>query len=146
MQAFGRREYIFSDDPTRVKPFSAIWVQIYTIVSFDIKLLGKKVIRTTQLLSTADFILHHIHTFTIHVAALILLKAALCTKNSRLVSDKLELGFRYPCDGPGIGITISDAYLSNNYSVIVSYSGIYSWLYTVGFNNVFQIYNFVTIH
>ena len=36
MQAFGRREYIFSDDPTRVKPFSAIWVQIYTIVSFDI--------------------------------------------------------------------------------------------------------------
>ena len=39
-------------------------------MSFDIKLLGKKVIRTTQLLSTADFILHHIHTFTIHVAAL----------------------------------------------------------------------------
>ena len=68
-------------------------------------MLGKKVIRTTQLLSTADFILHHIHTFTIHVAALILLKAALCTKNSRLVSDKLELGFRYPCDGPGRGGT-----------------------------------------
>ena len=46
---------------------------------------------------------------------------------------------------PHFGITISDAYLSNNYSVIVSYSGIYSWLYTVGFNNVFQIYNFVTM-
>ena len=105
LQAFGRREYIFSDDPTRVKPFSAIWMQIHTIASFDIKMLGKKVIRTTQQLRTADFILHHIHTFTIHVAVLILLKAILYAKNSRLVSDKLELGFRYPCDGPGRGGT-----------------------------------------
>ena len=47
---------------------------------------------------------------------------------------------------PHFGITISDAYLSNDYTVIVSYSGIYNWLYAVGFNGVFQIYNFVTMN
>lgn len=30
---------------------------------------------------------------------------------------------------PHFGMTISDAYSSNDYSVVVSYSGIYSWLY-----------------
>ena len=68
-------------------------------------MLDKKVIRITQQLGTADFIVHHIHAFTIHVASLILSKAILYARNSRLVSDKLELGFRYPCDGPGRGGT-----------------------------------------
>ena len=48
---------------------------------------------------------HHIHAFTIHVSVLILAKGLLYARNSRLVSDKLELGFRYPCDGPGRGGT-----------------------------------------
>jgi photosystem I P700 chlorophyll a apoprotein A1 len=48
---------------------------------------------------------HIIHAFTIHVALLILSKGILYARNSRLVSDKLELGFRYPCDGPGRGGT-----------------------------------------
>jgi photosystem I P700 chlorophyll a apoprotein A1 len=56
-------------------------------------------------LGTADFMVHHIHAFTIHVALLILSKGILYARNSRLVSDKLELGFRYPCDGPGRGGT-----------------------------------------
>ena len=43
--------------------------------------------------------------FTIHVALLILSKGILYGRNSRLVSDKLELGHRYPCDGPGRGGT-----------------------------------------
>jgi len=46
---------------------------------------------------------------------------------------------------PHFGMTISDAYSSNDYSVVVSYSGIYNWLYTVGFTNVSQIYNFVIV-
>ena len=49
--------------------------------------------------------MHHIHAFTIHIALLILSKGILYARNSRLVSDKLELGFRYPCDGPGRGGT-----------------------------------------
>ena len=47
----------------------------------------------------------NLHAFTIHVALLILSKGILYARNSRLVSDKLELGFRYPCDGPGRGGT-----------------------------------------
>jgi photosystem I P700 chlorophyll a apoprotein A1 len=36
---------------------------------------------------------------------LVLLKGVLYGRSSRLVSDKLELGWRYPCDGPGRGGT-----------------------------------------
>ena len=68
-------------------------------------LVDKKLRCITQELATADFIVHHIHAFTIHVALLILSKGILYARNSRLVSDKLELGFRYPCDGPGRGGT-----------------------------------------
>ena len=39
------------------------------------------------------------------MSVLILAKGLLYARNSRLVSDKLELGFRYPCDGPGRGGT-----------------------------------------
>jgi len=56
-------------------------------------MLDKKIIRITQELGTADFIVHHIHAFTIHVTLLILSKGVLYARNSRFVSDKLELGF-----------------------------------------------------
>jgi len=48
---------------------------------------------------------HHIHAFTIHVTVLILLKGTLFSRNSRLIPDKANLGFRFPCDGPGRGGT-----------------------------------------
>ena len=35
---------------------------------------------------------HHIHAFTIHVVALILLKGVLFARNSRLIADKSNLG------------------------------------------------------
>ena len=47
---------------------------------------------------------------------------------------------------PHFGVSISDAYSSSDYTIIVSYSGIYNWLYTVGFNSVFHIYNFVIMN
>jgi photosystem I P700 chlorophyll a apoprotein A1 len=56
-------------------------------------------------LGTADFMVHHIHAFTIHVTVLILLKGVLFARSSRLIPDKGELGFRFPCDGPGRGGT-----------------------------------------
>ena len=68
-------------------------------------MLDKKLICITLELATADYIVHSLHAFTIHVALLILSKGILYARNSRLVSDKLELGFRYPCDGPGRGGT-----------------------------------------
>ena len=33
----------------------------------------------------------------------------------------------------------------SDYTIVLSYSGIYNWLYTLGFNSVFHLYNFVMI-
>ena len=46
-----------------------------------------------------------IHAFTIHVTVLVLLKGVLYARSSRLIPDKANLGFRFPCDGPGRGGT-----------------------------------------
>ena len=105
LQALGRPEDMFDDNAIQFKPLFASWVQSFPYLSFDIKMLDKKVIQITQELGTADFLVHHIHAFTIHTALLILSKGILYARSSRLVSDKLELGFRYPCDGPGRGGT-----------------------------------------
>lgn len=100
LQGFGRAEDMFADNSIGLKP-----VFVLSPLGFDIKMLDKKVSRLTQELHTADFIVHHIHAFTIHIALFILSKGILYARNSRLVSDKLELGWRYPCDGPGRGGT-----------------------------------------
>ena len=113
-QALRRPEDIFHDNSIQLKPvfslglasFSILWLKDPDIfVMYKPLLVDKKLRSITQELATADFIVHHIHAFTIHVALLILSKGILYARNSRLVSDKLELGFRYPCDGPGRGGT-----------------------------------------
>merc|ERR1711943_131837 len=71
----------------------------------DIVAVGGKVAMMPISLGTADFLVHHIHAFTIHVTALILLKGTLFPCSSRLIPDKANLGFRFPCDGPGRGGT-----------------------------------------
>ena len=100
-QALRRPEDIFHDNSIQLKPvFTArLNLQPYIFV------LDKKLICITLELATADYIVHSLHAFTIHVALLILSKGILYARNSRLVGDKLELGFRYPCDGPGRGGT-----------------------------------------
>ena len=102
LQPYLRRQDMFSDNSIQLKPVFAIQ---YALITLDIKMLDKKVIPITQELGTADFIVHHIHAFTIHIALLILSKGILYCTSSRLVSDKSPLGFRYPCDGPGRGGT-----------------------------------------
>jgi photosystem I P700 chlorophyll a apoprotein A1 len=103
--ALGRAQDMFGDNSIQLKPVFACWVQAQGYVSFAVTLLDKKVVRMTLELVTADFMVHHIHAFTIHTTLLILLKGVLYARSSRLVSDKLELGYRYPCDGPGRGGT-----------------------------------------
>jgi len=109
LQALGRSEDTFGDNSIPLCPLFARWVQSLPYFSFDIEVLAvgslKKLVRMSQELRTADFMLHHIHAFTIHTTLLILLKGVLYARSSRLVSDKLQLGFRYPCDGPGRGGT-----------------------------------------
>jgi photosystem I P700 chlorophyll a apoprotein A1 len=122
MQALGRPQDMFSDTAIQLQPVFAQWVQglhaaapgntapnTMEIVSHafggGLVAVGGKVAMMPIALGTADFMVHHIHAFTIHVTALILLKGVLYARSSRLVPDKASLGFRFPCDGPGRGGT-----------------------------------------
>jgi len=105
IQALGRTDDMFSDNAIQLKPVFAIWIQSLGLVNIDLSTLNSKVIAMTQELGTADFMVHHIHAFNIHVTLLIMLKGVLYSRTSRLISDKVELGWRYPCDGPGRGGT-----------------------------------------
>jgi len=122
MRALGRPQDMFSDTAIQLQPVFAQWIQnIHTnfiansapwvnasvspVFGGDVLAVGGKVAMAPMPLGTADFMVHHIHAFTIHVTVLILLKGVLFSRNSRLIPDKSELGFRFPCDGPGRGGT-----------------------------------------
>nr|YP_009295753.1 photosystem I P700 chlorophyll a apoprotein A1 [Schimmelmannia schousboei]AOM64688.1 photosystem I P700 chlorophyll a apoprotein A1 [Schimmelmannia schousboei] len=122
MRALGRSQDMFSDTAIQLQPVFAQWVQnIHTLAPSntspnslatasyafggDIVSIGNKIAMMPISLGTADFMVHHIHAFTIHVAVLILVKGFLFSRNSRLIPDKSNLGFRFPCDGPGRGGT-----------------------------------------
>lgn len=122
MRAFGRPQDLFSDTGIQLRPIFAQWVQnihalapgttapnTMEIVSHAFGggavVVGGKIAMMPIELGTADFLIHHIHAFTIHVTVLILLKGVLFARSSRLVPDKASLGFRFPCDGPGRGGT-----------------------------------------
>ena len=107
LQALSRPEDILHDTAAlQLKPIFASLIQTGPLsLTLVIEILDTKLIRLSQYLGTADFLVHHIHAFTIHAALLILTKGILYGRNTRLVSDKLDLGFRFPCDGPGRGGT-----------------------------------------
>jgi photosystem I P700 chlorophyll a apoprotein A1 len=122
MRALGRPQDLFSDTAIKLQPVFAQWVQnLHTLApgatapnalapasyafGGDVVAVGGKVAMMPIALGTADFMVHHIHAFTIHVTVLILLKGVLFARSSRLIPDKANLGFRFPCDGPGRGGT-----------------------------------------
>jgi len=122
ISALGRPQDMFSDTAIQLQPIFAQWIQkthslapqvtapaeaIATSVTWggDLVSVGEKVALIPISLGTADFIVHHVHAFTIHVTVLILLKGVLYARSSRLIPDKANLGFRFPCDGPGRGGT-----------------------------------------
>lgn len=122
MRALGRPQDMFSDTGIQLQPIFAQWVQsihaaaagatapfagasVSPAFGGDVVAVGGKVAMMPIQLGTADFMVHHIHAFTIHVTVLILLKGVLYARSSRLIPDKSELGFRFPCDGPGRGGT-----------------------------------------
>ena len=122
MQALGRPQDMFSDKAIQLQPIFAQWVQAVNFAApgttapnalatssyafgGDIVAVNGKIAMMPIKLGTADFMVPHIHAFTIHVTVLILLKGALFARSSRLIPDKANLGFRFPCDGPGRGGT-----------------------------------------
>nr|QGU93296.1 photosystem I P700 apoprotein A2 [Selaginella stauntoniana] len=52
-----------------------------------------------------DFLVHHAIALGLHTTTLILTKGALDARGSRLMPDKKEFGYGFPCDGPGRGGT-----------------------------------------
>jgi photosystem I P700 chlorophyll a apoprotein A1 len=122
MRALGRSQDMFSDKAIQLKPIFAQWIQSLQTVAIantapnalattsyafggDVVAVGSKIAMMPINLGTADFLVHHIHAFTIHVTVLILLKGVLFARSSKLIPDKANLGFRFPCDGPGRGGT-----------------------------------------
>jgi len=122
MRALGRPQDMFSDSAIQLQPVFAQWIQgIHAaaagntaphalatashVFGGDVVAVANKIAIMPITLGTADFMVHHIHAFTIHVTVLILLKGVLYARSSRLIPDKANLGFRFPCDGPGRGGT-----------------------------------------
>jgi photosystem I P700 chlorophyll a apoprotein A1 len=122
MRALGRQQDMFSDQAIQLQPIFAQWIQnLHNVAPGNtapnalatasyafgggVVAVGNKIAMMPISLGTADFMVHHIHAFTIHVTVLILLKGTLFARNSRLIPDKANLGFRFPCDGPGRGGT-----------------------------------------
>jgi photosystem I P700 chlorophyll a apoprotein A1 len=106
MSALGRPEDMFSDTALQLQPVFAQWIQsvAVSVSTLSTQTDGSNPIIVSNL-GTTDFLMHHIHAFTIHVTVLILLKGVLFSRSSRLIPDKASLGFRFPCDGPGRGGT-----------------------------------------
>ncbi|CAN1198648.1 Photosystem I P700 chlorophyll a apoprotein A1 [Linum perenne] len=131
MSALGRPQDMFSDTAIQLQPVFAQWIQnthalapsvtapgatASTSLAWgggDLVAVGGKVALLPIPLGTADFLVHHIHAFTIHVTVLILLKGVLFARSSRLIPDKANLGFRFPCDGPGRGGDMSSIRLGS---------------------------------
>ncbi|NJM95474.1 MAG: photosystem I chlorophyll a apoprotein A2, partial [Acaryochloridaceae cyanobacterium CSU_5_19] len=52
-----------------------------------------------------DFLVHHAIAFSLHVTVLICVKGCLDARGSKLMPDKKDFGYSFPCDGPGRGGT-----------------------------------------
>jgi photosystem I P700 chlorophyll a apoprotein A1 len=114
---------MFSDTTIQLQPIFSQWIQnthASTPVSTtrsattstsltwgggDLVTIGSKVALLPIPLGTTDFLVHHIHAFTIHVTVLILLKGVLFSRSFCLIPDKENLCFLFPCDGPERGGT-----------------------------------------
>jgi photosystem I P700 chlorophyll a apoprotein A1 len=121
ISALGRPYDMFRDTAIQIQPICAQYLQKLHSLAPRVTILleaipgnvwgedrvcvGPKIALIPISLGTADFIVHHIHAFTIHVTVLILLKGVIFSRSSRLIPDKINFGFRFPCDGPGRGGT-----------------------------------------
>ncbi|MGD1858829.1 MAG: photosystem I core protein PsaB [Leptolyngbyaceae cyanobacterium] len=52
-----------------------------------------------------DFLVHHAIALGLHTTTLVLVKGALDARGSKLMPDKKDFGYSFPCDGPGRGGT-----------------------------------------
>ncbi|CAH1415736.1 unnamed protein product [Lactuca virosa] len=55
-----------------------------------------------------DFLVHHAIALGLHTTTLILVKGVLDARGSKLMPDKKDFGYSFPCDGPGRGDKLHD--------------------------------------
>ncbi|TYH34854.1 hypothetical protein ES332_D13G153200v1, partial [Gossypium tomentosum] len=93
----------------------------------DLVAVGGKVALLPISLGTADFFVHHIHAFTIHVTVLIHMKGVLFSRSSHLIPDKANLDFHFPCDGLRRGGHVKCSFFVWNFSLMFLFSGRGYW-------------------
>jgi photosystem I P700 chlorophyll a apoprotein A2 len=86
-----------------------------------------------------DFLVHHAIALGLHTTTLILVKGALDARGSKLMPDKKDFGYSFPCDGPGRGgtcdISAWDAF----------YLSVFWMLNTIGWVTFYWHWKHVTI-
>jgi len=86
-----------------------------------------------------DFLVHHAIALGLHTTTLILVKGALDARGSKLMPDKKDFGYSFPCDGPGRGgtcdISAWDAF----------YLAVFWMLNTIGWVTFYWHWKHVTI-
>ena len=121
MQAFGTPE-----KQILIEPIFAQWIQAAhgkTLYNFNLLLSQSDSVAYGQAQSfwlpgwlnsinnifltigPGDFLVHHAIALGLHTTTLILVKGALDARGSKLMPDKRDFGFSFPCDGPGRGGT-----------------------------------------
>ncbi|KAK8284114.1 hypothetical protein V6Z12_D08G137300, partial [Gossypium hirsutum] len=128
-----------------IEPIFAQWIQSAhgkTSYGFDVLLsstngpafnAGRSICNSLFLtIGPGDFLVHHAIVLGLHTTTLILVKGALDARGSKLMPDKKDLGYSFPCDGPGRGgtcdISAWDAF----------YLAVFWMLNTIGWGNVSQ--------
>jgi photosystem I P700 chlorophyll a apoprotein A2 len=86
-----------------------------------------------------DFLVHHAIALGLHTTTLILVKGALDARGSRLMPDKKDFGYSFPCDGPGRGgtcdISAADAF----------YLAVFWMLNTIGWTTFYWHWKHITL-
>lgn len=121
MQAFGT-----PDKQILIEPIFAQWIQAAhgkTLYNFNLLLSESSSVAYSAsqgfwlsgwlnsinniflTIGPGDFLVHHAIALGLHVTTLILVKGALDARGSKLMPDKRDFGFSFPCDGPGRGGT-----------------------------------------
>jgi photosystem I P700 chlorophyll a apoprotein A2 len=108
---------------------------------------GRSLLEPRLPLLASDLLCHHSLSLGIHLCVLIMLKGSLdSSQSSNLIADKSNLGFSFPCDGPGRGGTCDsssyDAYYLSMFWLLntVSWTTFYiHWRHiSINYNNIFQ--------
>ncbi|CAN0929584.1 Photosystem I P700 chlorophyll a apoprotein A1 [Linum grandiflorum] len=129
MSALGRPQDMFSDTAIQLQPVFAQWIQNThalapsatapgATASTSLTWGGRSIwlpgwlnaINETSnslflTIGPGDFLVHHAIALGLHTTTLILVKGALDARGSKLMPDKKDFGYSFPCDGPGRGGT-----------------------------------------